>query len=220
MKIADLFDVNTCDQAVQELSDEDLLVAAVTKIQHIPTDSFQRESLALELTWYAIHCRTAASAAAIVRHAMAAVAGKDLFEAFLKVTHYREPQLDPGARLRRGGKDTAKEIDFFAAQRHGAAVLNEIANHEAFQLTSGRLDGSASVLVSHDLARWVTDAELLLGVLVSMSHAGRLVVLERLWELEEHDLVRSIAAGEVALHSSFAAERFLADLEPDQRRAR
>ena len=205
MQIADLFDANTRDQAVQELPDEDLLVAAVIMTQRTSTDSLQLDWLGLDIAWLTIHARSEATAVAIVRTGLTAVLAHNLFLAFRRVTHYRQPVMSHSARLRLADM-RAHEAAHIAQQRHGQAVLAELGRYEAHRMVSYSLRTNIGFV--QEMLPYIEDV----AVLQRITECDRLIsqklVVERMWELGARDVVMSIAnEDEDAMFSKKAARK-------------
>jgi len=187
MQIADLFDVTTRDQAVQELPDEDLVVAAVMMAQAHVADSLQRDWLGDDIAWLAVHARSAATVTAIVRQGAGPVKAEGLFKAFARVMQYRPPMASEYTRLTRtdGNKPIAAHI---AEQPHGLAVLGELGRFEAHRMVEG-IPGGANLGFVQEMLPYIDDVHVLERITECNRLISQQLVVARLWELGAHDIV-------------------------------
>ncbi len=191
MQIADLFDISTRDQAVQELPDEDLVVAAVMMAQADVADSLQRYWLGLDIAWLAVHASSSATVTAIVRQGAGPVKAEGLLKAFARVMEYRSPVVSEYTRLTRtdGNKHVAAYI---AEQPNGLAVLAELGRFEAYRMVENA-PGGANIGFVQEMLPYINDTHVLERITEGNRLISQQLVVARLWELGAHDIVLRMA---------------------------
>lgn len=205
MQIADLFDANTRDQAVQELPDDDLLLAAVMKVQEPTTDDLLLKWLGSDIAWLALHARSEATAIAIVRQGLTVLRSENLFLSFKFVTHYLPPAMNHTERLRLSAARTL-EVEHVAKQRHGRAVLAELGRHEARRMVGYALQSNIGFV--QEMLPYIEDVEVLQRITECDRLISQKLVVARMWELGARDVVASIAnENEDAMFSKKAARK-------------
>lgn len=220
MKIADLFDATARDQAVIELPDEDLIVAATITTASKPSDVNERTWAAMDIAWFALHCERASSAVTIIRQGASVLSVQDIFEQFLRVTHFRS---EPEGRLsildgRRSV--TPAKVAHVLAQCHGEEVFQELLRLEAGIALSRSAKARSSWFA--ELVPYITDVELLRSLLGCDYVFAVRATIQRLWELGETKLVFELAdSKDPAITAMTEARReanyFLMTVNPPQR---
>jgi hypothetical protein len=183
MKVADLFNPHTRDQAVKVLGDEDLVLATLMQCNENPTCPLQREWLAGDVVWFATHCRDPLSIETIIRTSLTTISIDVVYEAFLKISHYQKPPRD----IRKPARDVSGEVTHLLAARNGLHLLTALVRYEVAAAAAGV---NLSPIAWEYLLRFCQDADLLEEGVSNLDITGSLYLAERLEELgEQHRLV-------------------------------
>ena len=219
MQISDLFDAHRRDEAVRELPDEDLLVAAAILVQNAPPDSMQRSWRAMDLSWYAVHASSEHTVRALVRLGAKHIPESVFVEQYARVTGCPERYYDPYSRQDR----IAERLAYIETTKYGRAFLTEAANPAAESFLDGTRVGKVSFL--HRLVAYLSDIERLLELLQHERFTDQEAAVRRLVALGASDVVEALASAdphgalglnpEASLYwTSRAAAKVLAEQRP------
>ena len=210
MKIADLFDAARRDQAVVELPDEDLIVAATIVTAKSPTDSLTTEWAAMDIAWCALHCERPSSAVSIIRHGTSVLAPREIFEQFVYVTHYRSTPVSHSSALRSRQSETPAKVAHAMTQVHGQEVFEELVRVTANMILSS--DQRAGYSWFAELVPHVTDVELLRSLLGCEHFYQLRDVIQRLWDLGETKFIFDVADSKDPVFRTMTSARREANL--------
>ncbi len=211
MQIADLFDANTREAAARELTDDDLIIAAVVMTQERTPDARKRDRIGENLAWLALQARSSTTATSITRQALTLVMAENLFQAFRRVTEYRRPTA---LLSRRRADIRADEAAHVAATANGPAVLAELGRYEAQRMLHH--ENGSHIGFVQEMLPYIQDLAVLKGITESARLISQKLVVARIWELGDRDLVASIVhQDEYSMWSTKAARNAaIAILEP------